>query len=144
MLRALIYYRRITLAVIAGAAVATAVLAGALMVGDSMRGSLRDLTLERLGGVDWALVGERFFDHELSDRLAAELDGAQIAPAILVRGSTVHADSGTRASKVDIRGIDDRFAPLFDDTTPLDLSRPASRAGRRCGGRSRSGVRAYQ
>ena len=126
MLRALIHYRRITLAVVAGAAVATAVLAGALMVGDSMRGSLRDLTLERLGGIDWALVGERFFDDVLSERLIAELDGARAAPAILVRGSAVHADSGMRASKVNIRGIDDRFAPLFDAATTLDLARPPS------------------
>ncbi len=43
-------------------AVATAVLTGALMVGDSVRGSLRDLALERLGRVDHAMVATRFFD----------------------------------------------------------------------------------
>lgn len=126
MLRALIHYRRVTLAVVAGAAVATAVLAGALMVGDSVRGSLRDLTLERLGGIDWALVGERFFDQQLPDRLAVELDGARTAPAILVRGSAVHGETGSRASKVNIRGIDERFAGLFGGDASLDLSRPAS------------------
>ena len=51
VLRALTYYWRINLAVTAGAAVAAAVLTGALLVGDSVRGSLRGLTLERLGRI---------------------------------------------------------------------------------------------
>ena len=50
MLRALIHHWRIHVAVIAGAAVASAVLTGALLVGDSVRGSLREMTLQRLGG----------------------------------------------------------------------------------------------
>src|SRR3982751_841439 len=50
------HYRRIHFAVAAGVAVATAVLTGALLVGDSMRGSLRELTLERLGRIDSAVV----------------------------------------------------------------------------------------
>ena len=61
MRRSLIYFWRIQLAVLLGAAVATAVLTGALLVGDSVRGSLRDLTLDRLGRIDYALASERFF-----------------------------------------------------------------------------------
>ena len=44
LFRNLRYFRAANLAVVAGMAVATAVLTGALMVGDSVRGSLRDLT----------------------------------------------------------------------------------------------------
>ena len=61
MRRSLIYFWRINLAVVLGVAVATAVLTGALIVGDSVRGSLRDLSLSRLGKIDHALVSERFF-----------------------------------------------------------------------------------
>ena len=43
MRRSLIHFWRINLAVLLGAAVATAVLTGALLVGDSVRGSLRRL-----------------------------------------------------------------------------------------------------
>ena len=43
------YYWRTNLAVVLGVATAVAVLAGALLVGDSVRGSLRDLVLQRLG-----------------------------------------------------------------------------------------------
>jgi hypothetical protein len=56
ILASLRHYRRIHLAVALGVAVATAVLTGALLVGDSVRGSLRDLTLERLGRIDSAIV----------------------------------------------------------------------------------------
>ena len=54
-------YRRTHLAVAAGVAVATAVITGALLVGDSVRGSLRDLVLERLGNIETVLVAEQPF-----------------------------------------------------------------------------------
>ena len=47
--RNLTYFWRTNLAVVAGVAIAVSVLAGALLVGDSVRGSLRDLFLRRLG-----------------------------------------------------------------------------------------------
>ena len=71
LFRTLFFYWRTHLAVALGAAVATAVLAGALVVGDSVRGSLRDITLERLGRVDAALVVDRFVDSDLAERLVA-------------------------------------------------------------------------
>ena len=49
-------YRRVHLAVALGVAVTTAVITGALLVGDSMRGSLRDLVLQGLGRVDTVLM----------------------------------------------------------------------------------------
>ena len=52
VLRSLTYYWRTNVAVVAGVATAVAVLAGALLVGDSVRGSLRDLVAERLGRTD--------------------------------------------------------------------------------------------
>ncbi len=55
-----------------GVAVAAAVICGALIVGDSMRGSLRRLTLDRLGRVELALVADRFFRAELADELACD------------------------------------------------------------------------
>src|SRR5260370_42427712 len=60
------------LAVLLGVAMATAVLTGALLVGDSLRGSLRDLTLRQLGWVDHVLVGQHFIREELADWLEAE------------------------------------------------------------------------
>ena len=47
--RSLTYYWRTNLVVVLGVATAVAVLSGALLVGDSVRASLRDLVLQRLG-----------------------------------------------------------------------------------------------
>ena len=50
--RSLLHHWRINCAVALGVAAATAVLTGALLIGDAMRGSLRTLTLDRLGRID--------------------------------------------------------------------------------------------
>ena len=49
ILVSLLYHWRMNLAVACGVAVGTAVLTGALLVGDSMRGSLRRLTFDGSG-----------------------------------------------------------------------------------------------
>ena len=70
--RSLIHYWRTNLAVALGVAAATAVLTGALLIGDSMRGSLRDLTLGRLGFIDELLVTQHFFREQLVEELQTE------------------------------------------------------------------------
>ena len=61
VVRSTLYYWRTNLAVVLGVATAVSVLAGALLVGDSVRGSLRDLVLERLGRTDHVLASSGFF-----------------------------------------------------------------------------------
>ena len=63
LLRNLLYHRRGNSAVLLGVVVGTMVLTGALLVGDSLRGSLRDLTLRRLGWIDESLTALEN-DHE--------------------------------------------------------------------------------
>ena len=63
--RSAAYYWRTHLGVAAGAAVATAVLVGALVVGDSVRYTLRTLALRRLGQTTLAMSSaDRFFRAE--------------------------------------------------------------------------------
>ncbi len=64
--RSLRHYWRTNLAVIGGVAIAVAVLAGALMVGVSVRASLRDLVLQRLGRADRVVVSQGFFREQLA------------------------------------------------------------------------------
>ncbi len=108
MLRSLIHYRRVHAATALAAAVCTAVLAGALVVGDSVRASLRGLTLERLGRIEHAVVRDR----SLRAGLASELP-AGTAPVLLRPGSAAHTGSGARAGRVQVLGVDGRFAELF-------------------------------
>ena len=123
--RSLQYHRGIFLAVALGVAVGTAVLAGALVVGDSVRGSLRDLTLDRLGEIDHALVSDRYFREALAEDLSAAFEHSRfhnVAPALLLRGSVEAAESGSRASSVSLIGADERFWSLFHP--PDDLLGP--------------------
>ncbi len=106
------YYWKIHLAVVLGVAATSAILTGALLVGDSVRGSLRDLALERLGKIEYALSSIRFFRELLASELE-ERANAELAPAIIIQGSALHSDSGRRTSGVSVLGIDSRFLELF-------------------------------
>src|SRR6188508_332207 len=90
VLRGLRHYGRTNLAVIAGVATAVAVLAGALLVGDSVRGSLRDLVVERLGRTDRIIVATGFFRDALADDLQKDpgfrATFAGAAPIVLMQG----------------------------------------------------------
>ncbi len=69
--RSLTYHWRTNLAVCLGVATAVAVLGGALLVGDSVRGSLRDLALSRLGRTDRVISSTGYLREALADELAA-------------------------------------------------------------------------
>ncbi len=102
------YHWRMHASVCCGVVVATAVLSGALLVGDSMRGSLRDLTLDRLGRIDDVLLAPRFFREELVDETA---DGAEFK-----RHFTLAVPANYHLEKIlgeNIRGWEDR-----DDENP--------------------------
>ena len=78
-LKSLRYHFRNHLGVLLGVALSTAVIVGALLVGDSLRYSLKKMGEQRLMNVGSALISQdRFFRAELADDL--EVDGA--APAM--------------------------------------------------------------
>src|SRR5205085_1487420 len=96
LLAGLRHHWRIHVAVALGVAAATAVLTGALVIGDSVRGSLRHLVLDRLGQIDQLLVVDRFFRQQLAADLAAEPEFkrhfSSAAPAILFPAATVQSE----------------------------------------------------
>ena len=113
VIRNLRHYWRTNLAVIAGVATAVAVLAGALLVGDSVRGSLRDLVLQRLGNTDHIIVSSGFFrealaaDLQADTRLASNYGGP--VPIVTLQAAVSEQGSGRRSSRVLVYGVDDRF-----------------------------------
>ncbi len=118
----LLHHWRSNLAIICGVAAATAVLSGALMVGDSMRGSLRDLTLDRIGKIDHLVVSDGFFRMELADELMQAKPGdisyEQVQPIIYFPGGTVENEGGQgRASGVTVIGT----TPSFPDLDQSDI-----------------------
>src|SRR5688500_20313927 len=71
VLRNLTYYWRTNLAVVFGVGVAVAVLAGALLVGESVRASLRGLFLQRLGRASHVMSAPNFFRERLAEDVHA-------------------------------------------------------------------------
>jgi hypothetical protein len=117
--RNLSYYWRTNLPVILGVATAVAVLAGALLVGDSVRASLRDLVLARLGKTEGVVSSAQFFREQLSSAIAGS------APMIVLQGVITHEKDGRRAAGVAIYGIDERFWKFHGVTAPESADREA-------------------
>jgi ABC-type lipoprotein release transport system permease subunit len=111
--RSLLFYWRTNLAVLLGVAVAVTVLSGALLVGESVRGSLRDLVLQRIGRTDFVIAPLTFFREALADDLrgdpAFSSGFTDACPLIVVQGLVSDQSTGRRASRVQVYGIDDRF-----------------------------------
>jgi putative ABC transport system permease protein len=118
--RSLTHNFRAHLGVVLGAVVGSAALIGALLVGDSIRGTLRDMALARLGDVTIALnSGDRFFRTALADELPFAA-----APLVDLLGTCARSDGEARANNVHILGIDTRLGrvthnpPGFAPNTP--------------------------
>ncbi len=105
--RSLAYYWQTNLVVVLGVAIAVSVLAGALLIGESVRGSLRDLSERRLGKTDVLIAAPTFF----REQLAADLGNTigETCPLIAIKGVVIHESSKRRAGDVKIYGVDDRF-----------------------------------
>ena len=111
--RGLTHYWRTNLAVIAGVGVAVSVLAGAFLVGGSVRASLRDLALLRLGRVDHVVTSGLFFREALADDLLAsgamEAAATAAVPLVALEGFATHQETGSRAGGIQVYGVDERF-----------------------------------
>jgi putative ABC transport system permease protein len=95
--------------------VSTAILTGALVVGDSVRYSLKQLALTRLGRTEFVLVAEdRFFRAELAEDIAKSVFKQtavhpETAPVIQLRGIAVAEGGLYRANSIQVLGVDNRF-----------------------------------
>lgn len=113
VLRSAHYYARTHAAAALGAMVGCATLCGALLVGTSVRSSLRDVALERLCGVEYAVESLRLFGDRLAGELRARWPSADVAPGLLLRGGAQSAAGPQRASKVQIVGAGPEFWRLI-------------------------------
>jgi len=109
------YFWRAHLLTLLTAALSTAILTGALLVGDSVRYSLRAMALERLGTLQHVLVGgDRFFREDLADRLKSKDGGGNPAPEsiVIIQGIASSDATEKRANSVQILGVRDGFWKL--------------------------------
>lgn len=110
--RSLRFHARSHLGAFLGAVVGCGVLIGALVVGDSVRGSLREMALARLGKTEFALTGnDRFFRAELGVSISASSQSA-VVPILQLQGIASLSDGAARANGIQVVGVGDEFWKL--------------------------------
>jgi putative ABC transport system permease protein len=112
LIRNLKYYRKAHLWVALGTMLSTSILVGALVIGDSVKFSLRQIVIDRLGETEFALQsGDRFFRTQLAGDLSGLLDTA-VAPLLQTAGIAISEGGERRANNIQILGVDGRFGEL--------------------------------
>ncbi|MDR0331455.1 MAG: ABC transporter permease [Chitinispirillales bacterium] len=103
----------------AGCAASAVILAGALLIGSSLKSSIRGLFQYRLGGVEWvAASSSGHFRESIADSIAAQLN-VSAAPILPLVGSAGSIGGGGSVHRVNIIGIDERFFGLGARGTSL-------------------------
>ncbi|MEJ7595403.1 MAG: hypothetical protein WKF77_28120 [Planctomycetaceae bacterium] len=121
ILSSILFYRRSHLVVMLAVAVSTAVIGGSLIVGDSVRASLRQMTLSRLGGISHILHSPRFVREQLADELSKSGQGllqtSHAAPGLLLPCSVEKKTPDgrlRRAASVSILGLRETDWTMLD------------------------------
>ncbi|MCU0712906.1 MAG: FtsX-like permease family protein [Pirellula sp.] len=99
--------------VIIGVAIAATVIVGALIVGDSVRGSLRFMAMDRIGKIDRVLLAPRWFNESIIDR--SQLKGPY-ALALLLQQASIRTEQKPdanapvyRSNEMSVIGVDSEF-----------------------------------
>jgi len=128
--RSLRFHARAHFGVLLGAAVGSAVLIGALVVGDSVKESLRKRALDRLGPIHFAIsTQDRLFLADLRQRLSSDkspgfvpvdtvtpertlpFSSSQSASALVLNGMVAQQDGQARANRVQVMGVESATWP---------------------------------
>jgi len=112
ILQSIRFYWRQHIAVFAATLISTAVLTGALIVGDSVRYSLKRIVEKRLGGVRLAMqTGDRFVRARLASDLSDALQ-SNTAALLMLQGVAINPDLNQRVNRVQVVGFDSSFFDL--------------------------------
>ncbi len=111
--RGALHHRRTSIAAAFGIAIATAVVVGAMIAGDSLRGTLRDRALARLGATELAVTPPRPLRAELVAAARTAAPDATVAPLLLADAVAEAANGGQTAPRVQLVGVDAGFWQIF-------------------------------
>jgi ABC-type lipoprotein release transport system permease subunit len=117
--RTVVHFFRLLLPVALGVAVSSAVIVGALLVGDSMRGSLKHIALDRIGSIERMIVSPRWFDESAVDRAKQRTNDQSLQGMLWIQSVVAeHQDrtreqQGTilthRVTEMSLLGVDEDF-----------------------------------
>ncbi len=113
ILKSFLHYFKANLLVAFGVAISTMVLTGSLIIGDSVRYSLKQATFYRLGETTHLVsVRERYFRQEMANEIEKDNPNINATPLLLLEGMAVADGGQQRANKVQIIGIDKDFTEI--------------------------------
>ena len=113
VLRTFVHYFRSNLLVFLGISITTSVITGSLIIGDSMRFSLKQSVTFRLGNTTHAITSfDRYFRAELASGMEAINPGMKVTPVLLLNGIALSEGGARRVNKVQVIGIDLSFSKI--------------------------------
>jgi ABC-type antimicrobial peptide transport system permease subunit len=118
--RSLRFHARAHVGVVLGAAIGSAALIGALVVGDSVRGSLRQRALDRIGEVQYLLEGrDRLFTDSTNTWTGAFGDSYVLGLHVPAIASA--RQSAARANQVNLYGVQSDFWEFSEAETDIHI-----------------------
>ena len=106
VLRSLWHYRRLNLTVVLGVALSTAILLGALIVGDSVKLSLQQITSHRLGYTSQVITaGERLYSKNLGKEISAKT-GIETTSLLRSNGIAIIEGGKSQYNQIAVWGVE--------------------------------------
>ncbi|MCY3004984.1 MAG: ABC transporter permease [Planctomycetota bacterium] len=120
--RTIAHFYRLLLPVALGVAISSAVIVGALLVGDSMRGSLRFIALDRIGSIQRMVVAPRWFHQSALQTAQSSSGPGSVLGLIWIQAVVAeHQDRSEeaegkitthRVTEMTLLGVDENFWSL--------------------------------
>ncbi len=106
VLKSIWHYRKLNLTVVFGVALSTAILLGALIIGDSVKFSLQQITYQRLGRTSQVITaGERLFRKQLAEDISLKT-GIRTSSLLRSNGIGVVDGGKFRLNQLAVWGVD--------------------------------------
>ncbi len=113
ILKTFFHYFKSNLLVALGVAVSTMVLTGSLIIGDSVRFSLRQAAFYRLGETTHLVAArDRYFRQKMAAEIESSNPKIKAAPVLLLEGVAVAGGGEYRANRVQMIGVDENFEKI--------------------------------
>ncbi len=109
LLKSIRYHGRLYVGLFLSVIVTSTIITGALLVGDSLRHTLRSLSQERLGSVQLVMPTlDRFFRQDLAKRIGEQIQ-VPATSAIRINSVAINPELTRRAHKVNVFGVESEF-----------------------------------
>lgn len=122
IIKSILHYAKLNIATVLGVALSTAILVGALIIGDSVKYSLQQITIERLGNTDAVITaGERLFTCQLAENISKN-SNMKTSAVLRANGIAIVDGGQIRVNQLQVWGIDSLFASFSNVSGQFNLS----------------------